>query len=58
MMVDNLFPDMDAVRLHNNDYEVLIERDEDGKVWVRLEDKNDGGTIVCVLGEPGYTEKL
>ena len=57
MKIENLAPDTDVIMLTSNDgYVTTISRDEDGKVWVVVEDHIEGGESMMVLGSPGITE--
>ena len=58
MKIENLYPDSDVIRLTSDDgYVTVISRDENGKVWVVVEDHIEGGQSMMVLGSPGFTER-
>ena len=49
-------PEEQRIRiLLGSKYSVTIKREDDGKVWVVVDDDLDGSRTTMILGEPGET---
>jgi hypothetical protein len=56
--VKNYAPDADKVVVSVGEYEVTIERDENGQVYICIEDVPEGSETRLVLGQPGETQRV
>ena len=55
--IRNHAPDVDAVSVSVGPWEIVVERDETGNVFVTVKDEESGTEGRCVLGEEGTTTK-
>ena len=57
LTIENMFPDCDEVRIVNEEWSIVVYRDEDGETHISIEDKVEGSETSLTLGKDGYNQR-